>query len=72
MKCLIHKIGYIRITEFTGVTSEQYQEAFDNLNSQGMEKLIVDLRDNPGGLLDSVCDILRKITSRGSHCLYRR
>ena len=59
------KIGYIRITEFTGVTSEQYQEAFDNLNSQGMEKLIVDLRDNPGGLLDSVCDILRKILPEG-------
>lgn len=59
------KIGYIRITEFKGVTSEQYQEAFDDLNSQGMEKLIVDLRDNPGGLLDSVCDILRQILPEG-------
>ena len=59
------KIGYIKITEFTGVTSEQYQEAFDDLNSQGMEKLIVDLRDNPGGILDSVCDILRKILPEG-------
>lgn len=59
------KIGYIRITEFKGVTSEQYQEAFDDLNKQGMERLIVDLRDNPGGLLDSVCDILRKILPEG-------
>ena len=59
------KIGYIRITEFKGVTSEQYQEEFDDLNSQGMEKLIVDLRDNPGGLLDSVCDILRQILPEG-------
>lgn len=59
------RIGYIRITEFKGVTSEQYQEAFDDLNSQGMEKLIVDLRDNPGGLLDSVCDILRQILPKG-------
>ena len=59
------KIGYIRITEFKGVTSEQYQEAFDDLNSQGMEKLIVDLRDNPGGLLDSVCDILCQILPEG-------
>lgn len=58
-------IGYIRITEFKGVTSDQYQEAFDNLEKQGMEKLIVDLRDNPGGLLNSVCDILRKILPEG-------
>ena len=59
------KIGYIRITQFTGVTGEQYQEAFDDLQKQGMEKMIVDLRDNPGGLLDSVCDILRKILPEG-------
>ena len=58
-------IGYIRITQFTGVTVEQYQEAFDDLKKKGMEKLIVDLRDNPGGLLDSVCDILRKILPEG-------
>lgn len=58
-------IGYIRITEFKGVTSDQYQEAFDDLQEQGMEKLIVDLRDNPGGLLTSVCDILRKILPKG-------
>ena len=58
-------IGYIRITQFTGVTVEQYQEAFNNLKKKGMEKLIVDLRDNPGGLLDSVCDILRKILPEG-------
>lgn len=58
-------IGYIRITEFKGVTTDQYQEAFDDLEKQGMEKLIVDLRDNPGGLLNSVCDILRKILPEG-------
>ena len=59
------KIGYIRITQFTCVTGEQYQEAFDDLQKQGMEKMIVDLRDNPGGLLDSVCDVLRKILPEG-------
>ena len=64
-KMLNDKIGYIRITQFTGVTGEQYQEAFDDLQKQGMEKVIVDLRDNPGGLLDSVCDVLRKILPEG-------
>ena len=62
---LDQKIGYIRITEFKGVTCEQYKTAFADLEDQGMERLIVDLRDNPGGLLDQVCDILREILPEG-------
>lgn len=53
--------GYIQITEFKGVTVEQYEEVFADLKEQGMERLVVDLRDNPGGLLNVVCDILRDI-----------
>ena len=37
---------------FEGVTAQQFKEAVDDLESQGMEKLIIDLRNNPGGLLD--------------------
>ena len=59
------KIGYIRITQFTGVTGEQYQEAFDDLQKQGMEKMIVDLRDNPYGLVNSVCKKKKKILPEG-------
>lgn len=59
------KIGYIRISEFKGVTYDQYTEAFQELEAQGMEKLIIDLRDNPGGLLTSVCDILNEILPEG-------
>ena len=51
-------IGYIQITEFDDVTVEQFKEAVDDLRSQGMEKVIFDVRDNPGGLFSSVCDIL--------------
>ena len=57
--------GYIRISEFSEVTSDQYKKAFADLKEQGMKKLVVDLRDNPGGLLDSVCDVLRKILPEG-------
>lgn len=57
--------GYIQITEFKGVTAEQYEDVFGKLKDQGMERLVIDLRDNPGGLLDSVCDILRKILPEG-------
>jgi carboxyl-terminal processing protease len=58
-------VGYIRISEFTGVAYSQYVSAFSDLEEQGMEKLIVDLRDNPGGLLTSVCDILNEILPEG-------
>ena len=51
-------IGYIRITEFASVTYDQYKEAMDSLEEQGMERLIVDLRNNPGGNLKTVCQIL--------------
>lgn len=58
-------IGYIQIYEFAEVTAAQYEAAFQDLQSQGMERLIVDLRDNPGGLLKSVCDILEQILPKG-------
>ena len=41
--------GYIHISEFTGVTPDQYLETFQSLEDQGMQKLVIDLRDNPGG-----------------------
>lgn len=54
-------IGYIRIEEFTEAAVDQFREAAENLLDQDMQALIVDLRDNPGGLLDSVCDILDEV-----------
>ena len=59
------KTGYIQITQFTGVTPQQYKDMFDELKDKGMERLVIDLRDNPGGLLTSVCDILREILPEG-------
>ena len=58
-------IGYIRITEFDSVTYDQYKEALEDLENQGMEKLIVDLRDNPGGSLETVSDILDLMLPKG-------
>lgn len=62
---LDERTGYIRITEFKGVTFEQYKKAFSDLEDKGMEQLVVDLRSNPGGLLTSVCDILNEILPEG-------
>lgn len=59
------KIGYIEITEFDVITEEQFREAMADLESQGMEKLVVDLRNNPGGVLGSVCNVLEQILPEG-------
>ena len=59
------EIGYIHISEFTGVTPDQYLETFQSLKDQGMQKLVIDLWDNPGGLLDSVCSILNHVLPEG-------
>jgi carboxyl-terminal processing protease len=54
------RIGYIRINNFGEKTASELAEALDELDSRGVEGLIIDLRDNPGGLLDAaveVCDM---------------
>lgn len=54
---LENRIGYIQITGFEGVTAKQFKETLSDLEAQGMEGLIIDLRDNLGGLVDSVVEI---------------
>lgn len=56
-RMLEDKIGYIMVTQFELVTGDQFKEAVRSLQEQGMEKLIIDLRDNPGGVLDAVVEM---------------
>ena len=58
-------IGYIRITEFGDKTGDELEAALDRLKSQGMKALILDLRWNPGGLLDEAVDVCEKFLPRG-------
>ena len=51
-------VGYIAVSQFDVVTSDQFKAAVDDLEKQGMKKLLVDLRNNPGGVLDTVVDML--------------
>lgn len=62
---LDNNIGYILISEFDTVTQQQFFDAFTDLNNQGMQGLVVDLRDNPGGILDVVNSILDNILPEG-------
>ncbi len=59
------KIGYIRITEFSVSTTEKVQEALDSFKKSGYKGLIIDLRNNGGGLLNTAVDIADKFIDEG-------
>lgn len=62
---LDNNIGYIEITEFDEVTADQFTEAFAVLKGQGMKGLILDLRSNPGGSVQTCCSIARHLLPKG-------
>jgi carboxyl-terminal processing protease len=62
---LENNIGYIRIREFDMLTGDQFEEAMEELDSQGMDGLIVDLRSNPGGSLAVVVEMLQNLVPEG-------
>ena len=59
-------IGYIRITEFSNPTAPALQEALDKLRGKGLKGLILDLRNNPGGLLSSSIQVSEKFLPKGT------
>ena len=60
-----NKIGYIRLTQFGEKTGEELQSALDKLKRQGMKGLILDLRWNPGGLLEQAVEVCQKFLPVG-------
>ena len=64
-KVLENQIGYISISEFDSVTGAQFAKALKQLQKKKIEGLVVDLRNNPGGSLSTVCDILDSILPKG-------
>ena len=58
-------IGYLQITEFDDITPDQFTEGMAELRESNIEGLIIDLRSNPGGSLQAVCDIARQILPKG-------
>jgi len=62
---MIGEIGYLRIMEFDAITTNQFNEAMADLKAHNMKGLVVDLRDNPGGNLDTVLAMLDTILPAG-------
>ncbi len=62
-------IGYIRVTQFIGVTFSQFKEAIDYMRANGAVGVIFDMRSNPGGLVTSVTDMMSYILPTGKTVL---
>jgi len=65
-------IGYIRIKDFTATTVRELDEAIDKLKGQGMQKLVLDLRQNPGGLLDAAVGVSDHFLDKGQMIVYTK
>jgi carboxyl-terminal processing protease len=64
-KMLKNKIGYIRISSFDTSTYEEFIKSFNKLKSQKMQALVIDVRDDPGGVLDSVVKVADRLMPKG-------
>jgi carboxyl-terminal processing protease len=64
------EIGYIKINKFSATTSEEFTKAVNRLNKEGMQKLILDLRGNPGGFLNAAIDVADEFLPDGKLIVY--
>ncbi len=65
-KMLEGQIGYLKLTGFRANSYEQFMQAYQDLQKQNMKGLIIDVRNNPGGLLDSVEKIADELVPKGT------
>ena len=65
-------IGYVQLTEFSDHTAEQFRRALENLLKQGASSLILDLRNNPGGLLDAAVEVAEPFFRKGELIVYTK
>ena len=63
-------IGYIQIRDFSEHTGEQFDDALNQLLKKGIDSLVVDLRNNPGGLLDAAVEVAEPFFKKGELIVY--
>jgi carboxyl-terminal processing protease len=66
------EIGYVRIDDFAEHTEEELESALNDMQRKGMKKLVMDLRNNPGGQLDQAIRMVNLFVKRGSMIVYTR
>jgi carboxyl-terminal processing protease len=63
-------VGYLRLSAFSERTGAETRAALERLRQQGARSLVLDLRSNPGGLLDQAVDVVQEFTPRGTLVVY--
>ncbi len=63
-------VGYVRITQFSGPTAQEMHEALRRLQAEGARALVIDVRNNPGGLLTSAAEVLEPFFAAGELMVY--
>jgi carboxyl-terminal processing protease len=69
-RMLNDSIGYVKIIQFQGQTTEELEKALKGLEAKGIKKLVLDLRNDPGGLLDASVDVSSKFLPKDSLVVY--
>jgi carboxyl-terminal processing protease len=69
-RVLADGIGYVHLTEFSENTARQFRQALDQLLTQGVHSLILDLRNNPGGLLEAAVEVAEVFFARNELIVY--
>lgn len=62
--------GYIKVTRFSGTTIDEFDEAMDKLNGNGMKQLLIDFRNNPGGLLGQAVQMVDMFINSNDTIVY--
>lgn len=71
-RMLDEEIGYIYVQDFSGHTTQDFQKALQDLSKQNMKALVLDLRFNPGGLLDSAVDMVKMFIGENKLIVYTK
>jgi carboxyl-terminal processing protease len=70
VRLLPDRIGYLQLTQFSERTGAEFGEALKKLAAQGMSALVLDLRNNPGGLLDAAVEVSEPFFNKGELIVY--
>jgi carboxyl-terminal processing protease len=65
-------IGYVQVTEFSDQTARQFHRALESLLKQGIHSLIIDVRNNPGGLLDAAVELVEPFFRKNELIVYTK
>ncbi|MCL4511435.1 MAG: S41 family peptidase [Bacteroidetes bacterium] len=66
------EVGYVYVNRFAETTSKELEAALEKLKSQGMKELVLDLRGNPGGLLNQAVDVASEFIPKGKTIVYTK